>query len=460
GRRLPGGPTVTPGPPVWPVPPVWTVPPSAAATLPSGLRVLAVRLPTVPRVELRFTVDLGTVAPELSARAAVLAATLLRGLPGRDRRDIEMFLGRLGCDLVPVFHGGRLSLRGGVLGGALVPLLGVLAHVVTAATHPEPEVQAARTALGGQLALARATPAAQAVALLRRRVHGDGPAGQELPTPEQIADVAAEQVRTLHTARLLPSRATLVLVGDLDPDATVYTVRRIFDDWATTGVGDRTARQGRPQASGATPAGLTGTIAVHPAARDGRAHLCLCTPVGDGPVGPALHLANVLLGGFPRSRLELRLRDRDALAYTVQSSLDSGPDGRQLIVRADTASATALRLTDAVGDELMRLTEQPPDSREVAAVRDYAIGSAQIAWSSQAGLADALADLPAARQDPAALAARQHELRQTDENSVAAICRRMLSPSRFTGVLVGPSAPSAAPSATPSSVGPWRLETP
>ncbi|MER6525836.1 insulinase family protein [Streptomyces sp. NPDC001508] len=432
-------------------PPAWPVPPSAATTLPSGLRVLAVRLPTVPRVELRLTADLGTVAPGLSARASILAATLLRGLPGRDRQDIETLLGRLGCDLVPLVHGGRLSLRGGVLSGGLVPLLRFLAYAVTAATHPEQEVQAARTAVGGQLALARATPATQALALIRPRVHGDGAAGQEPPTLQQLAGVTAEQVRTLHTERLLPSSATLVLVGDLDPDATVHTARGIFDGWGTAGTGDGTTRQMCPRAAGATGAGAAGAIAVHPTAAGDRAYLCLGAPMGDGPVGPALHLANVMLGGFPRSRLERRLRDRDALAYTVWSSLDSGLGGPQLIVCADTAAPTALRLTEAVGDELTRLAQGPPDARQTAAVRDYAIGSAQIAWSSQTGLADALAELPAARQDPAALAARQDELRQVDAEALAEVCRRMLPPSRFTGVLVGPTTAQ-------DSVGPWRLE--
>lgn len=437
-------------------PPAWPVPPSAATTLPSGLRVLAVRLPTVPRVELRLTADLGPLTPGLAARTSILAATLLRGLPGRDRQDIATSLGSLGCDVVPLVHGGRLTLRGGALSGGLVPLLRLLAHALTAATHPEQEVQAARTTLGGQLALARATPAAQALALLRRRIHGDGAAAQEPPTPRQLAGVTAEHVRTLRTERLLPSAAALVLVGDLDPDATVHTARRIFDGWGAAGG----ARDGCPRTAGATGArrataaagaGTAGAIAVHPTAQGDRAYLCLGAPMGDGPVGPALHLADVMLGGSPRSRLELRLRDRDALAYTVRSSLDSGLGGPQLIVCADTAASTALRLTEAVGDELTRLAQGPPDARETAAVRDYAIGSAQIVWSSQAGLADALAELPDARQGPAALAARQDALRQVDAGALAGVCRAMLPPSRFTGVLVGPA--TAA-----DSIGPWRLE--
>ena len=73
-------------PPLGPVPRV-KQPTAAERVLPSGLRVVAVRRPGVPLVELRLRVPFAGTAPSHPARASVLANTMLAGTadaqPGR-----------------------------------------------------------------------------------------------------------------------------------------------------------------------------------------------------------------------------------------------------------------------------------------------------------------------------------------------------------------------------------------
>lgn len=429
-------------------------PPSAAERLPNGLRVLAVRLPTVPRVEVRLRVPFDaaepepaagpelTYGPELAARGAVLASTVLRGLPHTNRRGIETALGRFGGELVPLFAARQFSLRGGVLAAGLVPLLRLLADTLTSATHPEEEVRAARASLGGQLAVARSAPATAARALMLRQAYGDHPAGRELPAPDEVAAVTPGQVRTLHERQLVPGRAALVLVGDLDPDETVEAARDALARW--TGHS--------PAADALTPPEFpAGEVRPHPAPGEATAQIRLCAPAGADPADPALRLAVLALGGFASSRLTARLRTRHGYTYAVRSALESGPCGQRLVVEADTAPPTALPLLTALGAELARMTQVPPDAAEVATARAHMTGGSLIAWSTQAGLADALADPAVSVADPRELHTRLDVLDRTPVAAVATAARDFFSPARFTGVLTG------APGTPPPSCPHWRL---
>src|SRR5918912_345362 len=61
-----------------------SAPQAVDTVLDNGLRVLAVRRPAVPMVELRLRIPFGGTHRTHPARAELLAATLLQGTPRRD----------------------------------------------------------------------------------------------------------------------------------------------------------------------------------------------------------------------------------------------------------------------------------------------------------------------------------------------------------------------------------------
>ena len=62
-----------------------SAPAAVDTVLASGLRVIAVRRPAVPMVELRLRIPFGGTHRTHPARAELLAATMLQGTPRRDR---------------------------------------------------------------------------------------------------------------------------------------------------------------------------------------------------------------------------------------------------------------------------------------------------------------------------------------------------------------------------------------
>src|SRR5215475_9868129 len=93
-----------PVPPLGP-PPEVVQPAAAERVLDNGLRLVAVRRPGVPLVEVRLRIPLGGTAPTHGARASLLAESLLAGTARHSRVElaeaIQALGGSLSCGVDP-----------------------------------------------------------------------------------------------------------------------------------------------------------------------------------------------------------------------------------------------------------------------------------------------------------------------------------------------------------------------
>ena len=103
-------------------------------TLDSGLRVLAVRKPGVPLIEVRLRMPFLSARAAHAARAALLSDTVLTGTDEYDRASLAATVQRLGGDLGVSVDADRLLVSGNVLATNLRPFLDVVAGVLTGAT--------------------------------------------------------------------------------------------------------------------------------------------------------------------------------------------------------------------------------------------------------------------------------------------------------------------------------------
>src|SRR5829696_9631299 len=131
--------TVKVVPPLGPVPRV-RQPTAAERVLPSGLRVVAVRRPGVPLVEVRLRVPFSGTAPSHPARASLLSNTLLTGTERYGQVELAAALQALGADLHVSADADRLMIGGTVLRTGVAALLDLIAEVVTTASYPSREV--------------------------------------------------------------------------------------------------------------------------------------------------------------------------------------------------------------------------------------------------------------------------------------------------------------------------------
>ncbi|HEX2301397.1 MAG TPA: pitrilysin family protein [Pseudonocardiaceae bacterium] len=427
-----------PLPPLGP-PGTLSAPPAVDTVLDNGLRVIAVRRPAVPMVELRLNIPFGGTHPAHSARAELLAATLLCGTPRRDRFAVDAALGAGGADLSCAVDPEHLSISGSGLASGLAVILEVLGDALTSASYPAPEVARERARLVERIAMSRSQPRMIAREALQRRRYGNHPATRELPQADEVAEVTPEEVRALHRDGVVPGGSALVLVGDVVPEQAVTAVADAMADW-------RSERQATELAPLPELSGADLQLVHRPGAVQSQLRLSAQAVPRTDERYPALQLANLVFGGYFSSRWVENIREDKGYTYSAHSGLEfTTPTSATLIAEADTASEVTAAALLETRYELGRIAVVSPTEAEVDNARQYAIGSLTIATSSQAGLAAQLNNLAGLGLNLDWLRAHPRRLQAVTTAAVADAAAEFLAPSRFTGVVVGDGDRLAAP---------------
>ncbi|QRP45007.1 pitrilysin family protein [Amycolatopsis sp. FDAARGOS 1241] len=399
-------------------------------TLSNGLRVLAVRKPSVPLVEVRLWIPFAGDDKLHPATAEVLAETLLTGTAKRDRVEIDAELALIGGDLGAGVDPERLYVNGSALSDGLPTLLEVLGDVLTGATYGATEVTRERERLIERIAVSRTQPRTIAREALQKHRYGDHPVTREVPEAADVAVVTPEQVRALHAASVLPRGSVLVVVGDLDPQAVPAELERALGGWAS----DRSAAvlPALPELAG-------GAVLLVPRAGAVQSQIRLSaqTVTRTDPRYPALQLANLAFGGYFSSRLVENIREDKGYTYGAHSGFEFTGQNAVVNVDADTANEVTAAALLETRYELGRLVLVPPTAEEVESVRQYAIGSLVTSTSSQAGLAGQLLALASTGLGVEWLQEHPARLAAVTEEQVAQAALDFFAPTRFTGVVVG-----------------------
>lgn len=415
-----------------------SAPPAVDTVLDSGLRVIAVRRPAVPMVELRLEIPFGGTDRTHPACAELLAATLLCGTPRRDRFAVDRALAAVGGDLSAMVDPERLAVRGSALASELDVLLDLLGDALRSAAYDATEVARERSRLVERITVSRSQPRVIAREALQRRRYGNHPATWEWPEADDVAAVTPAALRALHRRSVVPRGAVLVLVGDIVPARAVEVVAAVLAGWES----DLAAVELAP-----LPV-LTGADLqlVH---REGAVQSQLrwsaqAIPRTDERY-PALQLANLVFGGYFSSRWVENIREDKGYTYSAHCGLEFTPHGATLLADADMASEVTAAALLETRYELGRITVVPPEESEVDNARHYAIGSLTIGASSQRGLAGQLIALSTLGLDLDWLLAHPSRLEAVTTTQVAEAAAEFFAPTRFTGVVVGDAERLAGP---------------
>ena len=416
-------------PPLGPVPKV-KQPTAAERVLPSGLRVVAVRRPGVPLVEMRLRIPFGGTAAGHPARSTLLSNTMLAGTAERDQVELASALQALGSDLTVSADSDRLVVSGAVLRTGLTDLLRIVAEVVGAAAYPSREVAGERDRLVERLEMARSQPAVLVGEALNQRMYGNHPYARELPTVDTVRAVTAAQLRKLHADRVRPDGAVLVLVGDLQPGRALDTVEAALGEWTGAGTG-------KPLPPVPPVPELPTLLVDRPGSVQASIRLGGPAVRREAPDYPALQLANLAYGGYFSSRLVENIREDKGYTYGPHSRVSHSAAGSRLVIDADVATEVTAPALLEILYELGRMATLPITPEELENVRQYAVGSLAMSLATQAGLASTLSaligvglDLEWLREHPRRLAA------VTLEETFAA-AQAYLAPSRLLTVVLG-----------------------
>ncbi|MEU8016365.1 pitrilysin family protein [Micromonospora parva] len=403
------------------------VPKQAERTLPNGLTVIAVRRPAVPLVELRLWVPFGRVH---LARGAMLSQTMLSGTGSMTSVQIAAELQKVGGGLSAGVDPDRLMLSGAGLVTGLDRMLELLAEVLTGASYPSDEVATERDRLVDRIQVAQSQPAHLAREALLKRIYGRHPYATQTPEPDQIRAVRPAALRTLHSERVHPTGAQLVLVGDVQPEKALDAAERALGGWSGAG---RTADLP------ATPPLEPGPLLLvdRPGSVQSSLRIALPAVSRTDPDHAPLQLANLIFGGYFSSRWVENIREDKGYTYGPHSVIEHSVAGSVLVAAADVATEVTGPALLETTYELGRLASLPPKPEELEQARQYALGTLQLGMSTQAGLAALTSAYAGNGLRLEFLAEYAARLVKASIEDVAQAAARHLAPARAAIVVLG-----------------------
>lgn len=411
-----------------------TLPHHVDTVLPNGLRVIVVRHPSVPTVQLRLLIPFADEDLRHPARSKVLAATLFAGTGRRDRFAVDADLAAVGGEAAADVDPSRLLIAGSALANGLATLLDVVIDAVLDAAFRPEEVALACQLVAQGVAVQRADPNAQAREALQRRRYGDHPISRATPQAEDVLTVVPDELHTARQNGLVPRGATLLLVGDVDLDDALAEAERATAMWAS----DASARLLPP-----APPILGGDLLAVPLPDAPQAHLRLSAaglPMTD-PLAAPLHLAMLALGGGFTSRLSHVIRERLQLCYSAHGRLEYLTDAHTrsgaMVLSLSTATDTAAAALRAVRAELDRFRVEPPVGEEFEVNHRFAVGSQVLSVMSQRVLTNTIVGFVEQGLGVEWLSTEATLLAEASVDDVAGVARDFFGADRFTGVILG-----------------------
>jgi len=411
---------------------------SAETVLDNGLRVIAVRKPGIPIVEVRLRLPFLSAKAKHPAQAMVLAETLLTGAAGRGRSELAAAIQGLGGDLHASVDADRLVVSGNVLATNLRKLLDVVGDLATEPSFAADEVATERDRLVEKLTIMRARPSVVAAEALATRMWGEHPYAVDLARPEDVAAVTPAQLRALHGSLVRPAAGVLVLVGDLPPGRMIAAAEAALTRW--TGKATKPRVPALPEAPRGALLVVDRRGSVQSSFRFGGAAL----PRTDAGY-PALQLANLVFGGYFTSRWTENLREDKGYTYGPHSRIDHHVLGSSLTLSVEVATPVTAPAYLETLYELGRLATLPVTETEVASVQQYAIGSLALSTATQAGLASTLSALATFGLGLDWITAHPARLLAVTIDEIAEAAARFFAPSALTSVVVGDAEAIAGP---------------
>jgi predicted Zn-dependent peptidase len=414
------------------------LPTVAERVLPSGLRVVAVRRPSVPVVQVRLRIPSAVRRTADLGKAAMLERTMLHGTAERSQGELAEALQRIGGSLRVSGDADRLVLAGESLRSGFPELLALLAEVLTSAAYPKQQVEGEAGRLADQLRRALSQPGVIADEAWLQQVYGEHVYGREHPTEDEVLGVGAAALRSAHRRRVLPDGSLLVLVGDLTPGRALDQVERALAGWDTAGT---------PTSVPKVPALDPGPLRLvdRPGAVQSNLRVGGTALPRTDPDYAAAEVANALYGGYFSSRLVMNIREDKGYTYSPRSIFRHGSAGSVVLTSAEVATEVTAPALVEVFYELGRLVSLPPTAEEVAATAQYLVGTLAMSTATQAGLAGTLAVLLADGIDVTWLRDHPEQLLAVTPDDVHAMAQRILGPSTMVTTVVGDAAKVEGP---------------
>ncbi len=420
-------------------------------TLPSGVRVVTERMPSVRSVALGFLIGAGSVreSEHEAGISHLLEHMLFRGTERYGSQEIDQIFDAMGAELNAGTDKENTSVYTRVLDQHLEKAFDVISDMIWRPRFGELETE--REVVLEEIAMYEDDPQDKVFDVLGEAVYGSHPLGRPvIGRAEVVGAVTAEQLRAFHARRYDPRSIVIAAAGSVDHDALVELALAggPQSSPAASDESDAAARVAGPAgvlAPADAPAGST-MPAFEPRVRFLRKdteqyHVCFGGPglARDDERRYALRVLDNVLGGSSSSRLFQEVRERRGLAYAVFSFANLHAHTGDVGLYVGTRPENLSEALSVLAEELARFASEPADEAELHRSRENAKGRIALSLESTGARmnrlgASVLHGLPILTIEEVMQkidAVGQHELR--------ALAGELFAPEHLSAAAIGPA---------------------
>ncbi len=357
----------------------------------NGVELVTAPVRKLPLVSIVALLDAGaTRDPAGREGLAVLTAKLL--LEGTTKYD--------GAALVDAFeqlgatvdvHAGwdSASVQLSVLRSNTAAALGLLSDVLRNAAFREREVARLKAERHAERIQMRTEPRELADESFEHYLYAvqSRYSSSDAGTTRSIAELTRDDVVAFYRAQYVPSRLTLIMVGDVEHDTAVTMAEQAFSGWS--GVAGETPATVDEAASRIRRV----QIVAKPDAPQSELRIGHLGVPRRHPDHFKLVVLNAVLGGLFSSRINLNLRERHGYAYGARSAFEWRRGTGPFVVSTAVESGVSADATREVVAEIEAIRQAPITSEELSLATSFLEGVFPIRFETTMAIANALASL-------------------------------------------------------------------
>ena len=344
--------------------------------LPSGLRVITEHMLHVRSVSVGFWVDSGSrhEAETESGITHFIEHMVFKGTSTRSAEDIACSIDAIGGHLDAFTTKENVAFTVKVLDEHLQRALDVVSDLVLDPVFQDEDIAKEKRVVLEELKMDEDNPDY----LLHEIFSKNFWKGHSLGRPiigykSTINNFDRPQLKEFFAETYNPANLIVTAAGNVDHDVFVRLIEDRFAGIATRG----------KQKPSDTPKAAASLVLRNKPSLE-QVHICLGLPTHPmaDPRRYASFLLNTILGGGVSSRLFLKIREREGLAYAVFSDFSLYADAGSLTVYAGTSRDTAHQVVEHVMTEFRDLKDNLVTADELRRAKDHLKGSLLLSLES------------------------------------------------------------------------------
>ena len=414
-------------------------------TLANGVTVIAKSNHTTPAVSLLVGVRNGAYSdpPDRDGTAALCARVLDRGTVTRSADAIADDLDGRGASLSVAVGRHQMAIAATCLSDDFQAVLALAADIARHPRFADAEIETRRDNLITSIRQEEDNPASMAADAFAKALYGTHPYARKVRgTVAGVEAIRRQDLVRFHQKGFDPAAVTVVVVGDVEEQAAIDAITKLFADWSPIGktatekavvkVADVVAPAARslvsvPMMNKAQADVVYGFVGIRRSDPDYTAYSVMNNALGQYAIG---------------GRLGDNIRERQGMAYYVMSSLDATFGHGPFSIRAGVAAANVEKTIASIDAELKAIVDHGFTAQEIEESKSYMIGAIPRQLETNAAIASFLLTV-----DTFNLGLDYDErlpglIGAITKDAADAAARKLLDPARATIAVAGPWSPA------------------